>query len=111
MFSRIKRWIYSKFFIFDEEISNTTKTKTEKSCTRDAETRKRVAKAFKEQEKQMQSRASKAHDATCEDPISCKKTFCYQWAPDKVVKIEVVEIKRGETIEVKKRGRPKRIET
>lgn len=101
MINRIKRWIYSKFFMFDEEIAPISKIKTEASCTRDAETRKRVAKAFEQQAQQMQMRAMKAHDPSCEDPISCKKTFCYQWAPDKVVKVEVEEIKR--------RGRPKKV--
>lgn len=100
MINRIKRWIYSKLFLFDEEVAPLVKANTEKSCTRDAETRKRVARAFKEQEKLMQLRAMKAHDLKCEDPSSCKKTFCYQWAPDKVVKVEIEE--------VKKRGRPKK---
>ena len=100
MIRRIKRWIYSKFFLFDEEFTPLTKAPSEKSCTRDAATRKRVAKAFEEQQEQMQSRAMKAHDVTCEDPISCKKAICFQWAPDKIVKVEVEEIK--------KRGRPKK---
>jgi hypothetical protein len=95
MISRIKRWIYSKFFIFDEEIASVSKIKTEASCTRDTETRKRVAKAFEEQAEAMKCRAMKAHDPSCEDPISCKKTFCYQWAPDKIVKIEIVKRRRG----------------
>lgn len=102
MISRIKRWIYSKFFLFDDEVSKVVKqVEAATTCTRDAETRKRVAKAFKEQEKQMQARSMKAHDPKCEDPISCKKTFCYQWAPDKVVKVEIEEVKR--------RGRPKKV--
>lgn len=100
MFSRIKRWIYSKLFLFDDSYQVVSKMSTTQENPRDAETRKRVAKAFKEQEKQMQSRAMKAHDPSCEDPISCKKTFCYQWAPDKIVKVEIEE--------VKKRGRPKK---
>ncbi len=102
MISKIKRWIYSKLFLFDEEVSQPVRQiKSEKCCIRDAETRKRVAKAFEQQEKQMQSRAQKAHDPKCEDPISCKKTICYQWAPDKIVKVEVEEIR--------KRGRPRKI--
>lgn len=102
MIRRIKRWIYSKLFLFDEEFTPITKVSSDRSCTRDAATRKRVAKAFEEQQQEMQSRAMKAHDATCEDPISCKKTICYQWAPDKIVKVEVIK---------RKVGRPKRIET
>lgn len=100
MIRRIKRWIYSKLFLFDEEFTPLTKIISETSCTRDAATRKRVAKAFEEQQQQMQSRAMKAHDPKCEDPTSCKKTFCYQWAPDKIVKVEIEE--------KRKRGRPKK---
>ena len=99
MINRIKRWIYSKLFIFDEEVSQVSKIKTEKSCTRDAETRKRVAKAFEQQAQQMQMRSRKAHDSKCIDPWTCNKTICYKWEPDKIVKIE--EVKR-------KRGRPKK---
>lgn len=94
MINRIKRWIYSKLFLFDDQVTP-MKVSSEKYCTRDAETRKRVAKAFKEQESQMNARSMKAHDVTCEDPISCKKIICFKWTPDKIVKVEVVKRKPG----------------
>lgn len=95
MMNRIKRWIYSKFFMLDEEIAPISKIKTEASCTRDAETRKRVAKAFEQQAQQMQMRAMKAHDASCIDPWTCKKTICYTWEPDRIVKCSIVKRKPG----------------
>jgi len=100
MINRIKQWIYSKLFLFDEEVAPLSKTKTEKSCTRDAETRKRVAQAFEEQAQAMQTRAMKAHDVSCIDPWTCNKAVCYKWEPDKIV--PCLEVKR-------KRGRPKKV--
>ena len=82
---KLKRWILTKRFFLEEEITPVSKEITTLENQRDAETRKRVAAAFKAQEKQMQARAMKAHDATCPDPLMCKKTICFKWEPDKIV--------------------------
>lgn len=85
---KLKNWFLTKKFIFEEEITPVSKAITTLENQRDAETRKRVAAAFKAQEKQMQARAMKAHDAKCEDPLACTKTICYVWQPDEIVKDE-----------------------
>lgn len=82
---KIKRWILTKKFILEEEVTVTSRAVTILENQRDAETKKRVALAFKLQEKQMQSRAMKAHGSDCIDPLTCKKTICFTWEPDKIV--------------------------
>ena len=86
MIQRLKRWIQSKLFIYDEVIPIIKATSIVQENPRDIETRKRVRQAFKAQEHQMQSRAMKAHDANCIDPWTCQKAICYKWEPDKIVK-------------------------
>lgn len=85
IFKKLKRWILTKKFLFEEEITPVSKSISTQENTRDAETRKRVAKAFKNQEKLMQSRAMKAHGADCKDPLTCKKRICFKWEPDKII--------------------------
>lgn len=63
---------------------------TVKECTRDAATKKRVSKAFKEQQQQMQARALKAHEVTC-DPLSCDKNVCFKRVPDEIKKRTTVK--------------------
>ncbi len=86
MIQKIKRWIYSKFFLFDDVTPMIRATSVDRTCTRDAETRKRVAKAFEQQEKQIQTRAMKAHGPDCKEPLDCKKRICFKQVPDKIVK-------------------------
>lgn len=52
---------------------------------RTQETIKRVRKAFKEQERDIQVRALKPHSAVCKDPLACKTKKCFKWEPDKIV--------------------------
>jgi hypothetical protein len=87
IFQKIKRWILTKKFILEEETSfiHSLQPESVKENTRDAETRKRVAKAFEEQKEVMRARAMKPHDASCIDPWTCKKTICFKWEPDKIV--------------------------
>ncbi len=56
-----------------------------KECTRDAQTRKRVADSFKAQRDQMNARALKPHGDSCRDPLICKQGICFKSAPDKIV--------------------------
>lgn len=85
LFRKIKNWFLTKKFILEEELTPVSKTITQLENERDAATRKRVAAAFKSQEKQMQARAMKAHDPACPDPLTCKKRICFKWEPDKIV--------------------------
>lgn len=57
---------------------------------RQMETIKRVHKAFKDQQEQMQARAMKAHDSSCVDPVFCTKSPCFVYEPDKIVGTETV---------------------
>jgi hypothetical protein len=85
IFQKIKRWIFTKKFILEEEASCIKAASVVQENIRDAETRKRVAKAFEEQKEVMRARAMKPHDASCIDPWTCKKTICFKWEPDKIV--------------------------
>lgn len=59
-----------------------------------AATRKRVRKAFEEQQQELNARAMKAHDPTCPDTWECKKEQCFVWEPNKIVgKPEIVKRK------------------
>lgn len=75
----------------DNPIQQTTRTPasvkecTTQVCTRDKATRARVSKAIKQQQKQMQMRALKAHDASCKDPLTCTKRHCFVREADKEV--------------------------
>ncbi len=82
---KLKRWILTKQFLFEEEITPVTKAQSTQENTRDAQTRKRVAQAFKAQEKQMQARAMRPHSPDCKDLLTCKKRICFTWEPDKIV--------------------------
>lgn len=46
---------------------------------------KRTRAAFKQQEQQMSGRALKPHSVSCKDPVTCMKTKCFKWEPDKIV--------------------------
>lgn len=85
---KIKRWFLTKQFILEEEVAPVTRTQMTQENIRDAQTRKRVAAAFKAQEKQMQARAMKAHDPSCLDPWGCQKIVCYTFEPDKIVDVK-----------------------
>lgn len=50
-----------------------------------AETRTRVNDAIDAQWQQIQARALKPHDSTCEDPVFCTKMNCFTWEPDTIV--------------------------
>lgn len=58
---------------------------TVQESTRDIASRKRVAKAFAQQQTQMKARALKPHDPTCKDPLMCKQISCFKRVPDKIV--------------------------
>ena len=92
MFKRIKDWFKSKQLIHSEIVPLVPKHQVDQ---RDIETRKRVKKAFEAQAQQMQSRAMKAHDASCVNVETCKKKKCFKWEPDKIIS-EPKEVKRGE---------------
>lgn len=59
--------------------------------TRRREAEKRIAKAFEDQQQQMETRAMKAHAADCPDPWTCTKCPCFKWEPDKIVGLPVTE--------------------
>lgn len=108
--NKIKRWFYTKQFILEEEpFLHTLSHRSVKEDTRDAQTRKRVAKAFEQQEVQMRARAMKAHDASCIDPWTCEKSVCFKFEPDKIVSQEEVSgvRKRFKYTEVGNRTKPK----
>jgi len=84
-FKKIKGWFLTKKFILEEEVTPVSKAITTLENQRDAEARKRVAAAFKAQEKLMQARAMKAHDVSCPDPLTCKKKICFKWEADRIV--------------------------
>lgn len=69
----------------DNPVQQTTRVDSVKECTRDKATRARVAKAFESQQQQMQARALKAHEPTC-DPLSCDKNICFKRQPDQIKK-------------------------
>lgn len=75
----------------DNPIQQTTRVDSIKECTRDKSTRARVKKAIKKQQKQMQMRALKAHDASCKDPLECNKPNCFVYEADKKVGQSVVK--------------------
>lgn len=93
MFTRIKEWFKKKQIIQDEII--VTPAPTHQVDEREIAARKRVKKAFEAQRFQMQSRAMKAHDPSCLDPLLCKKRVCFKWQSDKIVS-EPKEVSRGE---------------
>ena len=80
----IKNWFLSKSIVLDESMP-TPKAPTEQCNVRDAQTRKRVAAAFKAQESQMNARALVSHDPVCENIDKCKKKNCFKFKPDKIV--------------------------
>lgn len=77
---------------------------------RDHETRKRVAAAFKAQEKEMKARVQKAHSADCLDPLSCDKIICYSFVPDQIVSQEVVSLNPSEEFKYAKLPDPKKVQ-
>ena len=64
--------------------SESFKECTTQVCTRDKSTRARVAKAFKQQQSQMQARALKAHGSGCKDVIFCDQRTCFKREPDSI---------------------------
>lgn len=58
---------------------------------------KKTRKAFEAQQEQMSTRALKPHAADCPDPLTCTKSPCFKWAPDKIVgEPKIVKIKTKE---------------
>lgn len=97
-----KKWFYSwsmgKFLDLEAGetlIGSSNKSNLPVENPRDAATRKRVKKAFEAQEKLMEARVQKAHDASCLDPLDCKKIVCYSFTPDKIVSSQEISIKPG----------------
>lgn len=84
------RLTHKKLFDTDNPLGHAPQQDTVKECTRDRETRKRVAKAFAEQAQYMQARALKRHGFDCKDPSFCDKKDCFVWEPDKIVKRSMV---------------------
>jgi len=95
MFKTIKNWFKRHSLAMDDVVVAPSKAATQQTDVRTQETIKRVRKAFDAQQKQMQSRAMKAHDPSCGDVLLCKKKACFKWEPDKIVG-EPKEVKRGE---------------
>ena len=95
MLKRLKSWFKNKFVQVDDIVIVPSKAATQQTDQRTLETIKRVRKAFKEQDAQMQVRAMKAHDPSCGDVQLCKKRKCFKWEPDKIVS-EPKVVKRGE---------------
>lgn len=56
-----------------------------------AATKKRVRKAFEDQQQQLHARSMKAHNPDCPDTWQCTKDPCFIWQPDKIVHKEVVK--------------------
>lgn len=67
-----------------------------------AEVRKRVNKAFDQQQKQMNLRALKRHSMKCSDPLMCSNPHCWTWEPDRIVSEPYVV-----TREIRKKDRSK----
>ena len=64
---------------------------------RTQESIKRTRKGFEDQQQQMDARAMKPHAFDCPDPLTCTKSPCFIWKPDKIVgepKIEKVKTKK-----------------
>lgn len=59
---------------------------------------KRVRKMFKEQEASLNARALKPH--SCIDPLSCRKSKCWKWEPDKVGSLQH-EVESAEDVTVR----------
>ena len=73
---------------------------------RDIETKKRVARAFKLQQGQMQARALKPHDPSCLDPLTCNKKNCFNRVADKIVATSIVSVEEVKG-DIKRRRRNK----
>lgn len=84
MLDKIKKLI-ADFKLNSIQDDNVIKSRPriEKHDMRDAQVRKRVAKAFEAQEAIMNARALQPHQ--CLDPVTCQKVRCWKWVPDKVV--------------------------
>lgn len=87
MLSKILLWWISFKSRFNFSLIKTPldTSATSQESSRDIEARKRVKKAFEEQQSAMNARAMKAHDPSCVDPLTCKKRKCFKFAPDKIV--------------------------
>lgn len=90
----IRDWLKMKSIVDNDSFAPQA-TASHKTDQREAATRQRVNKAFDQQTNVMNSRALKAHDPACPDPVICKKRKCFKPVPDKIV---------SEAYEVKKRG-------
>ena len=85
--NKFKAWIHSKRIIHTD-VQYSTSVPTVQEDVRDLETHKRVAAAFEAQATVMHRRAMKQH--SCNDPISCKKSFCFKFVPDKIVATKIM---------------------
>ena len=79
-------------------------------CLRDAEQRKRINKTFDDQESEMNARALKAHDGSCESPLDCRRDTCLKWLPDRIVSYEYIvtrtmRLKEANNARIEKRKR------
>lgn len=72
------------FKLYEKEkvIPDNQTTTCIRSCTAVKNTREQIDKQWEE----MQMRAMKAHESTCEDPMMCEKEVCFIREPDKIVK-------------------------
>lgn len=52
--------------------------------------RKRIHKAFDDQQSELHGRGLVPHSAECQDPLSCVKQPCFKWEPDKIVRTFIV---------------------
>lgn len=95
MLKIIKNWFKRHSISMDDVVIAPSKAATQQVDVRTQETIKRVRKAFAAQAQQMQSRAMKAHDPSCDDVQACKKRKCFKWEPDKIVS-EPYDVKRGQ---------------
>jgi len=61
---------------------------------------KRVRKMFEAQQAQMNARALQPH--SCKDPLSCQKSKCWKWKPDKMVG-QSYEVEDSKTFEARRK--------
>jgi len=96
MISKIRKWLSNKRLVRSLDtggIVPSAFSPVSQEDIRAINDVKSFNKSFDAQQKQMQARAMVAHEPDC-DVLSCKKSSCFKWECDKIVKRSTVKMKR-----------------
>lgn len=94
MISKIRKWLSNKRLIRSIDVSSVSVTPFVPVAQEDMRAINDVKafnKSFDQQIQKQQLRAMVPHAAGC-DVVSCNKTNCFKWEPDKIISTSTVTI-------------------